>query len=313
MKRNLTANSTSSSAIPIINFVKWRHGSPAERLAFASELADTCHQVGFFQLVGHGLEDLQLRAKAMMRDLFKLPIEQKRRIAKIHSPHFRGWEPLGTERTNGRVDYREQVDTWTDCETAPEDENVPYLRLYGPSQYFSDQVLPGYKALTQEWFSRCGRIASELLAAMAVGLDLPEDYFENTFGPANKCMSLLKWIHYPGSQCGQHGVNAHKDATFLTLLLPDGPGLEIQLLDGEWVPVEVIQTAFVVNLGECLQSLTGHYFVATPHRVLTTRERYSCAYFHGSELSYRLDEPLPLASRFAEVVRASAFHRNARL
>ena len=61
----------------------------------------------------------------------------------------------------------------------------------------------------------------------------------------------------------QHGVNAHKDAAFLTLLLPDGPGLEIQLFDGRWVPVEVVEGAFVINLGEALQSLTGNYFVAT--------------------------------------------------
>ena len=125
-------------------------------------------------------------------------------------------------------------------------------------------------------------------------------------------MSLIKWIHYPGSDEGQHGVNAHKDAAFLTLLMPDGPGLEIQLLDGSWSAVEAVEGAFVVNLGEALQSLTGHYFVATPHRVVTSRERYSCGYFHGSSLTYRLDQPLELDRRFVERVQASPFHSNAR-
>ena len=147
MKRNPTASN--SDAIPVIDFVRWRDGTPAARQAFAVELAETCHKVGFFQLVGHGLEDLQTRAKKMMRELFRLPIEQKERIAKGRSRHFRGWEPLGTERTNGRIDLREQVDTWTDCDTVPDDIKRPYLRLYGPSQYFSDQVLPGYKTLTR--------------------------------------------------------------------------------------------------------------------------------------------------------------------
>jgi hypothetical protein len=71
-------------------------------------------------------------------------------------------------------------------------------------------------------------------------------------------MTDRRYIHYPGSPTGQHGVNAHKDTGLVTLLLPDGPGLEIQLqVTGEWVPVETIPGAFVVNLGEILQSLTG--------------------------------------------------------
>ena len=76
--------------------------------------------------------------------------------------------------------------------------------------------------------------------------------------------------------------------------------------------MEVVPGAFVVNLGEILQSITGQYFVATPHRVVTARERYACAYFHGASLDYDLHQRLPLPARFAEAVAASPFHRNAR-
>lgn len=300
-------------AVPVIDFAKWRDGTPAERRAFASHLGDVCHRVGFFHLVGHGMDSaFHQRIKDTMYAMFRLPRIEKEAISKVRSPHFRGWEPLGTELTNGRVDYREQVDTWSDCQPMPDDPERPYQRLYGPSQYFSDMVLPGYKALMQEWFALGKVVADDLLEAMAMSLDLPGDYFFRTFGDEDKRMNLTKWIHYPGNDEGKHGVNAHKDAAFLTLLLPDGPGLEIQLLTGEWIAVESVPGAFVVNLGEILQSITGQYFVATPHRVVTTRERYSCAYFHGPTLDYPLSPPIKLNPRFVEAVAASPFHRNAR-
>ena len=54
-----------------------------------------------------------------------------------------------------------------------------------------------------------------------------------------------------------------------------------------------------MNLGEILQAMTGNYFVATTHRVITDAERYSSGYFHGPDLRTPLD-PLPLDHRFVE-------------
>jgi len=299
--------------VPIIDFARWRDGSAEEKRQFAEELGQVCHRVGFFHLVNHGIDiEFQEKIKSMMRDLFRLPLHEKEKISKTLSPHFRGWEALGTERTNGRVDYREQVDTWTDRAPRAEDPDKPYMRLYGPSQYFEDSVLPGYRALTREWFARCTFVSDALLDAMAVALGLEENFFRQKFGASTDRMSLTKWIYYPGSKTGQHGVNAHKDTGFLTLLLPDGPGLEVQHQNGAWLPVQSVPGAFVVNLGEILQSLTGQYFVATPHRVVTSRERYSCAYFHGPHLDFQVSQKLKLDPKFEKAVAASPFHRNAK-
>ena len=210
-KMPVVASALDEGAVPIVDFAQWVHGSEADRRAFAKRLGSICHRVGFFQLVNHGIDAaFQKKISSMMRKLFALPLEKKRTIAKEHSPQFRGWEALGTERTNGRVDYREQVDTWSDCPTVNDDPAKPYLRLYGPSQYFEDSTLPGYKALTKLWQARCTVIADTLLDAMAVALELPGDYFRKSFGDTSRRMSLTKWIYYPGSKTGQHGVNAHK-------------------------------------------------------------------------------------------------------
>ena len=93
-------------------------------------------------------------------------------------------------------------------------------------------------------------------------------------------MSLTKLIRYPATPAGAAGVNAHHDTGFLTVLAPGStPGLEVQYADGCWVPVRPAPGAFVVNLGEMLQGMTGNYFVATAHRVITREERYSMGLF----------------------------------
>ena len=68
--------------------------------------------------------------------------------------------------------------------------------------------------------------------------------------------------------------------------------------------------AFVVNLGEMLQEMTGNYFVATTHRVITDRARFSSGYFHGPDLRTRLD-PLPLDPSYPAAVAASPRHATA--
>ena len=63
-------------------------------------------------------------------------------------------------------------------------------------------------------------------------------------------------------------------------------------------------------MGEILQSMTGNYLVATPHRVIANDERYSAGYFHGPSLTTPL-ERLRLAPRYADSVKASPHHHDA--
>ncbi|MEM7294441.1 MAG: 2OG-Fe(II) oxygenase family protein, partial [Pseudomonadota bacterium] len=68
--------------------------------------------------------------------------------------------------------------------------------------------------------------------------------------------------------------------------------------------------SFVINLGEMLQGMTGNYFVATAHRVITSQERYSMGYFHGPALETR-NELLPLEQQYFDAVAASPRHAGA--
>jgi isopenicillin N synthase-like dioxygenase len=295
--------------IPVVSLAAWT-APGADKAAFADALREVCHEVGFFQLVDHGVDDAFIRDYFdALRTFFTLPESQKERIDKANSPWFRGWERVGAELTDLSVDHREQIDVWTELPPRPRDVQPPFLRLDGPNQWLDEETLPGFRALVERFQREMGAIADQLMAAMCVGLGLAPDHLDQLFGERRS--SLVKLIHYPATPPGEAGVNAHHDAGFLTLLWQHGvAGLQALNQDGEWIDVPPTDSAVVVNLGEILQSMTGNYFVATTHRVIAHEERYSSGYFHGPDLRTRLD-PLPLDSRFSEAVAASSRHRDA--
>jgi isopenicillin N synthase-like dioxygenase len=295
--------------IPVVSLAGWT-APDADRTAFAEQLRAICHEVGFFQLVDHCIDPSFIDDYFdAMRRFFDLPEAAKASIEKINSPWFRGWERVGAELTDSHVDYREQVDVWTELPARPLDCQPPYLRLDGPNQWPDDYAVAGFRSLVERFQREMGAIADQLMEAMCIGLGLDPQHLDTVFG--ERRTSLVKLIHYPPSPPGEAGVNAHHDAGFLTLLWQRGVGgLQGLNPDGHWIDVPPSQDAIVVNLGEILQSMTGNYFVATTHRVLAPEERYSSGYFHGPDLRTPLD-PLPLDRRFADAVAASPRHRDA--
>ena len=125
----------------------WRagRGSDADRAALAAEVRQICHEIGFFQLVGHGVPaGFRARYFDLLQAFFALPEDVKAEIDKVRSPHFRGWERVGAELTDNRTDFREQLDVSTENPPYPPDAMPPYLRLDGPNQWLPDDVLPGF-------------------------------------------------------------------------------------------------------------------------------------------------------------------------
>ncbi|MFZ9628287.1 MAG: isopenicillin N synthase family dioxygenase [Ilumatobacteraceae bacterium] len=296
------------TSLPEVSLADW--DDPAtDRRAFAGRVADICHEVGFFTLVDHGIGQSTIDGyMSMVRRFFALPDDVKATIEKVHSPHCRGWERLGSELTDNKVDHREQVDLWTE-RVALEPSVLPaYRRLVGPNPWLSDDALPGFRSVVSSWFATMESLAGRLMEVLAVGLGLPGHAFHDIFGPETH--SLLKLIHYPPTPAGAAGVNGHHDSGFLTILLQhEVGGLQVRTQQGEWIDVAPQRGAFNVNLGEMLQAMTGNYYVATMHKVVSDAERYSSAFFHGPSLDTPL-APVDLEPRYAARVAASEYHRS---
>ncbi len=294
--------------IPNFSLDRWR--TAVDPQCAADELMAMCHGVGFFTITDHGVPaEFIEHYFDLLEQFFALPDETKARIDKRGSPHFRGWERVGAELTNGLVDHREQIDLSTENPPYPPDVQPTYLLLDGPNQWLPDDVLPDMRAAVTQWLQYMGDLAWELMEVMSVGLGLPQQYLREAFG--ERPLSLTKLIRYPRTPTGEAGVNAHKDAGFLTFVVQHGVGgLEALALDGEWIAVDPPADAFVVNVGEMLQAMTGNYFVAATHRVVASEPRCSAAYFHGPDLRTAV-EALPLPARFGDAVAASPRHRDA--
>ncbi|MGA9275597.1 isopenicillin N synthase family dioxygenase [Ilumatobacter sp.] len=292
--------------IPIISLAAI-DGPPDERHQLADRIGRVCHEVGFMVIVDHGIDHAVVDDVFELMDrFFALDEAERALIDKRRSPQFRGWESVGSEFTNNRVDVREQIDIWSEWPLSNAADSAIHDRLHGPNQWMPADILADQRDITLRWMTELGALADRILGLLAISLGLDDDFFSELFG--DQPMSLTKMINYPPTPSGGAGVNAHHDTGFVTLLAPGTvAGLEILNPAGEWIPVPTVPGSFVVNLGEMLQSMTGNYFVATAHRVITIEPRKSAAYFHGPSLDTPLDA-IDLDGRFVDAVVASPRH-----
>lgn len=289
-----------AATLPVISLGKLIDA--ATRPTELERLRQVTHEVGFFYLADHGIpEALAEELFAATRRFFAQPDQVKREISNINSPHYRGYAHIGDELTQGKVDWREQIDFAVDRPARPDDlPDRPWQVLEGPNLW--PESVPELKPLVEKWLELNTEVSHTLLAAWAEALGQEPDFFRSVSQRPFPLMKIARYPGHDGSETSQ-GVGAHKDSGVLTLLLPE-PGSEgLQVLrDGQWQDVATIPGLFVVNIGELLEAATGGYLVATPHRVLPPKpgtERYSLPYFFTSDL----DEVFPTVPLPAELAR----------
>lgn len=292
--------STTRTSVPVLDLSTARTPDGQFAPAFIDALRDAAHNVGFFQVTNYGGGPGQAQELLdTLAGFFRLPLEQRLELDNRTSAQFRGYTRLGAEITRGRADSREQIDFGPDREPLAQ---VPadklFLRLQGHNQWPAQY--PELERAAGQWATLMSGIGAELLAGISAALGLPEDYFAEPFAGTPAWMGKL--VHYVGGQvpeAGTQGVGSHADYGFVTLLLQDGVGgLEVQPHGQEdWIAVEPIPGALVVNLGEMLEVATNGYLMATIHRVTAPApgvDRYSVPFFWSPRLDAVIDTvPLP--------------------
>lgn len=285
----------SDLSLPILDLSRLDAGAEAAA-QFRDDLRAATHDVGFFYLTGTGVSaELEARLHRAARDFFALPEADKLAIENVNSPHFRGYTRIGGERTQGKVDWREQIDIGPEREAVTDPAAPDFARLIGPNLWPQNQ--PELREVVSEWHDRLSGVARKLLRAWALSLGAPESYFDEHFGEPS---TLIKIVRYPGKDdpTPQQGVGAHKDSGVLTLLWvePGKGGLQVEREDaatGErhWVDAPPVPGAFVVNIGELLEYATQGYLIATKHRVISPTfpdDRISVPFFFNPALDKRL-------------------------
>lgn len=278
--------------LPVLDLAELDRGPQAAQ-RFRDALRAATHDVGFFYLTGHGVPaDLEARLLAAARAFFALPEASKLAIENVKSAQFRGYTRVGGERTQGEIDWREQIDVGPERPVVTAPGAADFWRLEGPNLWPTD--LPELQAVLAEWHALLSEIAVRLLRAWAESLGAPAGTFDPAFAPDPS--TLIKVVRYPGRDepTPQQGVGAHKDAGVLTLLWvePGKGGLQVEK-DGEWIDAPPVPGTFVVNIGELLEYASDGYLKATVHRVVSpsaSDDRISIPFFFNTAL----DKTIPL-------------------
>lgn len=277
--------------------------------AVATAIGQACESVGFFQIVGHGVDPtLRQRLLELSAEFFALPEPAKKRIAMpLAGRAWRGWFPVGGELTSGVPDDKEGL--YFGTELAADDPRVlAGMPLHGPN-LFPEQP-SALRESVLEWMTQLTAVGRAVLSGIALSFGLERNWFDRWCADPTV---LFRIFHYPppaSDFVGGWGVAEHTDYGLLTLLVQDDTGgLEVRVGD-EWVEVDASadasMDAIVCNLGDMLELVTGGRFRSTPHRVrLPEQDRYSFPLFLDPAWD-AVVAPLPGAEPTADVLDGAA-------
>jgi isopenicillin N synthase-like dioxygenase len=263
--------------VPIIDISGYANGSSAERLRLAKTIDAAVRSVGFFSITGHGVPpELVARMDNLCREFFDLPVEVKNRYRRQGSNLFRGYFGVGgisESHAQGKTAPRDFTEKFITCRE-PTDLSDPYYqteagrRIFTPNNWPSE--ISGFRATSQEYYGQMSVMAQTLMRLFALGLDLPETWFDTRI---DKHMATLTLANYPAPlddpPAGQLRQSAHSDISALTILHgEDKPGgLEVLDSDGTWHIAPIVPNAFLINIGDLIARWTNGRWVSNVHRV----------------------------------------------
>ena len=249
------------------------------------------HEIGFFLLEHDIPESVCQRALSETHQFFQRPLEEKLTISYENSRAFRGYQQLGVENTEGKTDYRDQIEYAAEYRDVGEDNQCrPFYHRLRSTNPWPDAIQPTLRPAIMDYVNGVLKAADEVRDAMCLALKVePRDIaplFGNNDEPSFWSMKLVSYPRLEEnvdttttSELLQQGVGAHTDSNFLTLICqdPNSSGLQVQNIKGGWIDVPPTPlNTLICNIGELAEIWTNGYLLATPHRVLRHSSNTDC-------------------------------------
>jgi isopenicillin N synthase-like dioxygenase len=286
----------SKSFVPVIDLAPYFAGTLQDKRRVAEELDRACREVGFYIIVGHGV-DAQLIAEVerVSRAFFELPLAEKMKVHTGNVPGGVGYAAMGDVAL-----------AYTRGEVAPPDLNESFQIAkvdVSDGGYFRSEAArglipgnrwpqqpPALKDVYTRYYLRMGMLAADLMRLSALALGLPQRYFDDKI---DRHISRLNVRLYPRQETaplpGQLRAAAHTDYGTVTILKPGDTvgGLQVADRDGNWHDVPAVPASFVINQGDLMARWTNDQWLSTLHRVANPPEdakggsrRLSIVFFH---------------------------------
>ncbi|KAH7862949.1 hypothetical protein Vadar_011444 [Vaccinium darrowii] len=237
------------NTIPVIDL-------DGNRNELIQEIIKASQEYGFFQLRNHGVsEELMKDVLVVAKEFFDLPVEEKQR--------FCSEDPLEQACSlKTSIDFaNEKVHFWRDTlrhNCHPLEEHIQQWPE-NPARY--REVFGLYSVEVRN-------LGLRILDLICEGLGLEAGYFKGGLSQGH----MMSLNHYP--PCPDPtlvlGLPKHGDPFTLTLLNQgDVPGLQV-LKDEQWVAVDPLPNAFVVNINHMLQIISNGKLKSAYHRVVAS-------------------------------------------
>lgn len=285
--------------IPVIDIGDFLAGG--DGAAAASAIEHAAVEVGFFQIVNHGVPATDLDAVYDgMYGLADLPLDVREALIARTGHPFRGLH-LNRDAGGEVRQQRFHAGRFDDADAAVEAGiPAPLADYYQPNSWPSE--VPQFEPAVRNLLGRTQVLAGQMMRLFGIALGIGADGFAGVVEPNASTFAVN---HYPARHAPLDKVptvvfDEHADGNTLTILHQRGDyeGLEVQRLDSgdEWVPVPVRDDAFVINVGLLMTRWTNDHWPATRHRVVAAADpdaqRMTLTTFHMPALDTVI-APLP--------------------
>ena len=253
------------NSIPSVNLDDFTSDNLERKQKFVDAIGKAYQEIGFVALKGHFLDDkLVKNLYQQVKNFFNLPLEVKQKYEIPGIGGQRGYVSFGKESAKGKKEG-DLKEFWHFGQYVEDDEEL--------AKEYPDNVLveelPEFNKVGKEAYKMLEKTAKYVLRALALHLDLEENYFDAYIHNGN---SILRPIHYPPiTQEPDEAVRAaaHGDINLITLLMgAQGRGLQVQNHKGEWLDAIAEADELMINVGDILSRHTNNKFKSTIHRVI---------------------------------------------
>ena len=255
-----------------------------------------CVEVGFFQVIGHGLKNEEIKnICAVGNKFFNMEDKYKRKLSpkkwnKQNKNIYRGYFPNDVNGKEG-LDLGD-LKVSSKYSNNLKNQYIEYLNL---QKCFNSKAVKKLNNYFDNIFC-----LSEILFKSIIVYYKKDPKISNQAFSRLKTLSTLRFNNYPNQKkpveiSKQDGValgcETHVDSGIFTVLYQDKKGgLQVQNRNNKkWYDVPFNKKAFVVNTGRALEYLTKGKFKATNHRVLWNRsKRMSIPFFFEPSFDFKM-------------------------
>jgi len=144
------------------------------------------------------------------------------------------------------------------CLTIPFPTSSSQYTSLGPNQWPPENDTPDFREKMDVLFERYKELNHQLNKHICQLLAIPEDVL-NDFFPEKTEFNSAIWHYFPITperlqeikDGFVQGMHAHRDpSTFLTCLIQNRAGLQVQNHAGDWIDIPMVEGGVVCNVGE---------------------------------------------------------------